>query len=248
MKLSAFFENNPRIAVAFSGGADSSYLLYAAKTAGCDVSAYFVKSQFQPRFELNDALRIAGLLGIQLKVETLDVLSFRDIAGNPEDRCYLCKTQILGRIHKLARADGIGVLCDGTNADDSEYDRPGMRALRELGVISPLRECGITKAEIRALSREAGLPTYDKPPYACLATRVPAGTPISENILEKLEHAEEALMDMGFSDLRVRLLPPSGARIQLPEKQMETAVEKRADILAALRPGFDSIMLDLVSR
>ena len=218
MKLSDFFNKNPRIAIAFSGGVDSSYLLYAAKTAGCDVRAYFIKSQFQPEFELDDAARFADSLSVPLTVGTLDVLSKPDIAQNPPERCYYCKTAILSKLRELSRGDGFNVLCDGTNANDDENDRPGMRALRELGVISPLRDCGLTKAEIRRLSKQAGLTTYDKPSYACLATRIPTGTTITRELLEKIERAEGALSDMGFSDFRVRTLPlPHVAAAQMAD-------------------------------
>jgi len=248
VQLNHFFTKNPRVAVAFSGGVDSSYLLYAAKTAGCNIRAYFIKSQFQPRLELDDAIRVAGRLGIALTVDALNALDDPDVANNPPDRCYHCKTIILCRLRELARTDGFEILCDGTNADDDESDRPGMRALREQGVISPLRDCGLTKAEIRRLSKEAGLFTHDKPSYACLATRIPYGTRITVRMLERIERSEEALFNMGFSDYRVRLVPPDGAKIQLPDNQLETAAAMRSEILSALRPGFKTVVLDLIPR
>jgi len=252
--LEDFFTQNPRFAVAFSGGVDSSYLLYAAKTAGCDVRAYFIKSQFQPEFELDDAKRLADMLGVRLTIRELDILRALDVSRNPEDRCYHCKSAILSALWELARADGISVLCDGSNADDSEGDRPGMRALRELGVKSPLRDSGLTKADIRRLSKQAGLFTHDKPSYACLATRVPSGVEITAELLERIERAENALFGMGFFDFRVRALPPLpgapmfGARLQIPESQWGMAAAKRADILAALKPDFDGVMLDMATR
>jgi len=144
--------------------------------------------------------------------------------------------------------DGFNVLCDGTNADDDESDRPGMRALRELGVVSPLRECGLTKDEIRRLSEQTGLPTYDKPSYACLATRVPTGTQITLRLIERVERAEEILYEMGFSDLRVRLLPTGEARIQVPDDQWQEVALKRDEILSEMRLGFTGIVLDMVGR
>jgi len=246
----------PGIAVAYSGGVDSSYLLYAAKAAGCDVRAYFVKSQFQPEFEYRDAMCFTQALDVPLTVESLDILCDPNVAQNPPDRCYHCKTAILSKIRELAREDGIDVLCDGTNADDDETDRPGMRALREQGVISPLRACGITKAEIRRLSKQAGLFSSDKPSYACLATRVPTGTAITEELLGRIERAENALFDMGFSDFRVRIMGqgrdsdtlPFAARIQMPGDRWDEAAARRGEILEALRKEFDSIMLDLAIR
>ena len=248
MQLQGFFSKNPRIAVAYSGGADSSYLLFAAKDAGCDVRAYFIKSQFQPGFERDDAVRLAESIGVRLTVGTFDALRDPLIAQNAADRCYYCKTAILSKIWELARADGYDILCDGTNADDDESGRPGMRALREKGVVSPLRECGLTKDKIRAMSKQAGLFTHDKPSYSCLATRIPADTRITEEILKKVENAENALFDMGFADLRVRLLPPDGAKLQLPAAQWEAAAARRVEILTALRPWFGDVVLDLAPR
>ena len=244
-KLDDYLKQYPRLAVAFSGGVDSSYLLYCAKAAGCDVRAYFIKSQFQPQFELDDAIGFADSLGVPLTIGTLDALADQNIASNPADRCYHCKNAILGKLWELARADGILVLCDGTNADDDESDRAGMRAILEHGVISPLRDCGLTKSDIRRYSREAGLPTHDKPSYACLATRVPTGTAITMEILEKVERCEDALFQMGFSDFRVRLIPPSTAKLQMIETEWDMAAARRVEIAAALQLYFDSVVLDL---
>ena len=248
MQLQRFFELNPRIAVAYSGGVDSSYLLYAAKAAGCDVQAYLLKSQFQPRFELDDAVDITGDIGVALIVDEFDILNEPEVVKNPPDRCYYCKTKIFGRLWELARKDGYIFLCDGTNADDDESDRPGMRALRELGVLSPLRDSGLSKSEIRRLSEQAGLRTHNKPSYACLATRIPAGTKITSQHLEKIEGTEKALANMGFSDFRVRFLPPNGAKIQVTDNQWDIAATQRKEILTVLKPFFDSIVLDLVCR
>ena len=243
-----YLKQYPQIGVAYSGGVDSSYLLYAAKAAGCDVRAYFIKSQFQPQFELDDAVRLADSIDVPLTVGNVDALCDPNVKENPPDRCYYCKNAILSKIIELAHADGISVLCDGSNADDDETDRPGMRAQREHGVVSPLRECGLTKADIRRLSKDAGLFTHDKPSYACLATRIPTDTAITEEILKKVECAENALFDMGFSDYRARVVPPNGAKLQMPAAQWDSAASRREDIVAALRPYFDSIVLDLTPR
>jgi len=248
LHLKQFFKQNPRIAVAFSGGVDSSYLLYAADEAGCNVHAYFIKSEFQPQFELDEAINFTKSLDIPLTVETFKVLEKPNIAGNPPERCYHCKTIFLEKLWKLARADGFTVLCDGTNADDDESDRPGMRALREQGVLSPLRDCKLGKRKIRALSKKAGLPTHAKPAYACLATRIPTGTEITQELLEKVERAEGALFDMGFSDFRVRLIPPDTAKLQMPEKQWRKAASMRSKIAKALEADFSAIVLDIKPR
>ncbi|MCL2401911.1 MAG: TIGR00268 family protein, partial [Oscillospiraceae bacterium] len=188
---------------------------------------------------------LADQLGVPLTIAQLDALSSPIVVANPADRCYHCKQVVFDKLWELARADGHTVLCDGTNADDDESDRPGMKALRELGVRSPLREFGLIKADIRAQSREAGLFTHDKPSYACLATRIPTGTAIASETLAKIERAEGRLFDLGFTDFRVRLNPPDGARIQLPGNQLDKAIAERTAIAAALGPDFDSVLLDL---
>ena len=132
MTLSRFFRENPRAALGFSGGVDSAYLLYAALTAGAQVKAYYVKSPFQPRFELEDARRLAEELGADWEVLEGDPLADPQVAENPPNRCYFCKRMIFGRIAEAARRDGFSLLLDGTNASDDDGDRPGIRALREL--------------------------------------------------------------------------------------------------------------------
>lgn len=247
MELQDYFKETPKAALAFSGGVDSGYLLYAAKKAGCDVAAYYVRSAFQPAFELADARRLCGELGVELRVLPADVLSCGEIVANRADRCYHCKQRIFRTILSAAERDGYSVLLDGTNASDDAGDRPGMRALEELQVLSPLRLCGLSKADVRRLSGEAGLFTHDKPAYACLATRIPTGTPITQWDLTRVENAEDALRAMGFSDLRVRLLGQA-AKLQLPDDQFPLALEKRTQILAALQPWFSQVLLDLKGR
>ena len=246
-RLSAFFHEHPRAALAFSGGADSAYLLHAARRFGCDVRAYCAHTAFQPAFELADAQRLARELGAQMTVVPLDILALDTVRANPADRCYHCKRAMFGQMLRAAKADGYDLMIDGTNASDDASDRPGMRALRELCVRSPLREAGLTKAQVRALSHEAGLFTWDKPAYACLATRVPAGVAIEAEALARVERAEDALRAMGFSDLRVRLYG-SAARIQLPAAQLERAAAQRTQILSALDGVFDAVLLDLKAR
>ena len=249
MQLQDYFNKHSKIAVAFSGGVDSSYLLYAAKAAGCDVHAYYANSQFQPQFELDDAKRLAEMIGVPLTVKALDVLNTSGIvAQNTSERCYYCKTAIMTQLSALARNDGFECICDGSNADDDSSDRPGMRATSELGIESPLRSCGLTKAEIRRLSKEAGLFTHDKPAYACLATRIPNGTVITQELISMIERAENALFAMGFSDFRVRLTPPKTAKIQLPEAQWGKAASLRSEIFDLLHNDFDSVTLDLDTR
>lgn len=245
--LLRFFNAHPRFALAFSGGVDSAYLLWAAANAGAQVQPYYVRTQFQPEFEFEDAKRLCDQIRIPLRVIETDVLAVEDVRRNPENRCYFCKRALFSLILNAAQADGYSLVADGTNASDDASDRPGMRALRELEVRSPLRESGLTKPEIRALSREAGLFTWDKPAYACLATRIPSGTPIDSETLERVDRAETALRAMGFSDLRVRVYA-NAARIQLPEAQLARAIEQREAILNALKGDFPAVLLDLKAR
>ncbi len=247
MDLETFFRENSRVALAFSGGTDSAYLLYAAVQAGAQVWPCYVKTAFQPAFELADARRLAAELGVELAIVELDVLAAPEVAANPPERCYHCKRAIFTALQERAEAEGYSLLIDGTNASDDAGDRPGMRALGELSVRSPLRECGLSKAEIRRLSKEAGLFTWDKPAYACLATRIPAGRPITAELLERVERAEAALHALGFRDFRVRLLGQA-ARIQLPLEQMATALERREELMKLLAPDFDGVLLDLSGR
>lgn len=244
MTVKDFFRQTPRAAAAFSGGTDSALLLYLAKQNGCDVHAYYVRTVFQPEFELEDARRLAGELNIPMTVVELDILAVPEAAANGADRCYHCKRAIFTTLQEAAAEDGYTVLLDGTNASDDAGDRPGMRALRELGVRSPLRECGITKAEVRRLSREAGLFTWDKPAYACLATRIPTGTAIRADRLRSVEQAEMQMSEMGFRDFRVRMYRDA-ARIQVRAEQLALALEKRKEITERLGGLFDGVLLDL---
>lgn len=247
MTLEEFFARNPRPALAFSGGVDSAYLLYAAHRAGAEVRAYYVSSAFQPQFELEDAKRLAGSLSVPLTVLSVDILSNRTVTANPSDRCYHCKKAIFSAILAAAEADGHTPVLDGTNASDQVSDRPGMRALRELGVRSPLRECGLTKPEVRRLSREAGLFTWDKPAYACLATRIPTGTAITRADLARTERAERFLAGLGFTDFRVRMLGDA-AKLQLPASQLSALLAQRETILRELKKDYSDVLLDLEVR
>ena len=247
MTLLAFFKENPKAALGFSGGVDSSYLLYAGVQAGADIHPYYIKTAFQPQFELDDAERLCAQLGVPLTVLELDVLKNEAVTANPPDRCYHCKTALFGALSARALADGYTLLLDGTNASDDAGDRPGMRALKELHVCSPLRECGLTKAEIRRLSREAGLFIWDKPAYACLATRIPSGDAITAEKLLATERAEAFLFSLGLTDFRVRNYR-GAARLQFPEAQLNAVLAHRAEILQELKKDYPAVLLDLEVR
>lgn len=247
MDLQQFFREHPKAALAFSGGVDSAYLLYAAVQNGARVRAYYVKTEFQPQFELDDALRLARELGADMKVLHLQALAEEKVAENPADRCYYCKRRLFSAIQTAAAEDGFDWILDGTNASDRVDDRPGMKALREMGVRSPLREAGLTKEQIRRLSKEAGLFTHDKPAYACLATRIPSGQRITGALLERTEQGEEYLKKLGFTDFRIRLMG-NAARIQIPGSQLEKLLTHRQEILRELKNDYDAVLLDMEVR
>lgn len=247
MQLQQFFAGHPRAAIAFSGGVDSAYLLYAAVHSGAEVCAYYVKSAFQPEFELQDAKRLARQLGVPLRILPVDILKNQIVCSNPDNRCYFCKKEIFTAIAGAARQDGFSLLLDGTNASDDVQDRPGMRALQELSVRSPLRECGLTKPEIRELSRKADLFTWNKPAYACLATRIPTGTEVTAQRLAATQTAEDFLLQLGFSDFRVRLLGED-AKLQVRAEQLPLLLTHREEIVAKLKTLYAHVLLDLEVR
>ena len=247
MDLREFFAQHPRVALAFSGGADSSYLLWAGLQWAGKLGVYYVKSPFQPEFEYRDALRLAGELGAEVTVIPADPLCDPRVAANPSNRCYYCKKLIMAEIKDAAKRDGFELVIDGTNASDDIADRPGYKALGEEGVLSPLRLCGITKAQLRELSRAAGLFTWDKPAYACLATRVPTGETITAEKLQRIEKSEDALFKMGFTDFRVRT-KDGAAKLQFIAAQHEMAAQRLDEIRAALAPYYSEVSLDPTPR
>ena len=247
MEIAAFFQQYPHLAIAFSGGVDSAVLLALARKHGARVKAYYVKSQFQPLFELEDARQVARQLQVELKVIEADVLSVPAIAANPPDRCYYCKRHIFSLIAAHAARDGFTAIADGTNASDDVASRPGFRALQELQVLSPLRACGITKAQIRHLAQQAGLPLADKPAYACLATRIPTGNPISAPVLALTERSEARMRALGFRNFRVRYLG-GDAKLELSRSDFSVFYRRRDALYAALSEDYRHIYLDLKER
>ena len=242
MTLQEFFAQHLEAAVAFSGGVDSAWLLHEAARYARRCTAYFVNTPFQPAFELADAQATARQIGAELRVLEADILSVPEVAANPPDRCYHCKKFLFAAIAEAAAEDGYRVLLDGTNASDDAADRPGMRALRELQVLSPLRLCGVTKAQVREKAKAAGLGVWDKPSYACLATRIPSGAAIQPEGLRRVERGEAALMDMGFADFRLRLR--EGGLLQVTASQHALARARWGEITQRLGADFPQLKLD----
>ena len=246
IRLRAILEVLGSVAVAYSGGTDSAFVLAVARDAlGDRALALTADSPSVPRVELEAARAIAAGLGVQhviLPTAELDDPAYR---ANTPDRCYFCKSHYLDELLAYALAHGCAALVDGANADDLGDYRPGQKAARERGVRSPLQEVGLTKAEIRALARARGLPNWDKPAAACLASRIPYGTPVTSEVLSQIERAEEHLHRLGFRQVRVRH-HGAVARIEVESAELARAVELRADIVAALREaGFTYVTLDL---
>jgi uncharacterized protein len=204
--LRARIAGSGRMAIAFSGGVDSTFLLQVAHEAlGDGAIAITARMPALPEHELGQARRFCEERGIHQVLVDVDLLSIPGFRENPPDRCYICKRGIFNQLLQVARAEGCPIVADGSNADDAADYRPGTRALREMDVASPLQEAGLTKAEIRALSREMGLPTWDKPSAACLASRFAYGEEISREGLARVETAEDFLHECGFKQVRVRV-------------------------------------------
>lgn len=202
--LIRFIISTKSAAVAFSGGVDSSFLCHAAAAAlGKNAVAITIVSPMLPQSEIDWAKRIAALTGIKHILVNEDHID-EEVAANPRDRCYYCKKIEFGKIIDTAREYNAEVVFDGSNMDDLNDYRPGLRALAELKVCSPLREAGLNKAEIRELSKRFALPTWDKPAFACLASRIPYGERIDREKLSRIEKAEDFLRAEGFVQFRVR--------------------------------------------
>lgn len=236
-----------KVVVAFSGGVDSTLLLYAAVDAlGIEhVLAIAAAGDLYPQVELCATRLLAGGMGVELleinPIE-LNAPAFRD---NPSDRCYHCKKAIFGQMQEIAEARGYMAVLDGSNFDDLNDYRPGHKASRELGIISPLQEARLTKAEIRELSRELGLPTWNKPSFACLASRIPYGSAVDSLKLRQVEQAEELLRSLGFKQYRVRH-HGSLARLEVLTEDMVMLLQLRDRVTSELqRLGFTYVAMDL---
>lgn len=236
------------VAVALSGGVDSSLLLRVCHDVlGDRVVAFTARAEIFPEFELREAQQLAESLCVRQIVLDVNALEIEAIRTNPPDRCYHCKKHIFTRFREAARDLGIGNVADGANADDADDFRPGAQAARELNVRSPLKETGLSKAEIRQLSRHLGLPTWDKPSYACFASRFPYGQVITREALKKVAEAEAFLRGLGLRQCRVRHHGPV-ARIEAPPDEIPRLAEPqtRARITTRLKEiGYTYVALDL---
>jgi uncharacterized protein len=234
--------------VALSGGADSALVVALARRAlGSRVEAAMGVSAAYPAEELASARSVCALLDVRLHEVPTGQLEDADFLRNDGQRCFHCRDDLYGVLAPLAAARGLAAICDGTNVDDLGEHRPGLRAARQAGVISPLAGAGITKAEVRSASRALGLPTWDKPQQACLSSRIPRGTPITMGALHRVEQAERWLRQQGFRQLRVRE-HGDVARLELPEEDIARLAEEplRGRCVAALRGlGYAFVSLDL---
>lgn len=247
--LKRILEGYGKVAVAFSGGVDSSFLLaVAVKALGSqNVLAVTVASPLAPRFEMRNAQWFCEDMGARQLLVKADPLADAAVRDNHEDRCYHCKKGIFGLAIEAAKAEGFDVLADGTNADDASDYRPGAKALAELGVASPLREAQMTKHDIRELSHQMGLVIWDDPSCACLATRIPYGTALDVDTLRRIDEAEDYLRKLDFEEVRVRA-HGDVARIEVGRTQIARLAEPatRMDVTAALKGmGFKYICVDL---
>ena len=246
--LKAYLKDLGSVAVAFSSGVDSTFLLKVAKEAlGDNVIAVTAKSCSFPQRELKEAVAFCEKEGIRHFICESEELEIEGFAQNPKNRCYLCKKELFEKIQKIAKEQGINALVEGSNLDDNGDYRPGLVAVAELGVKSPLRACNLSKADIRAISKYLNLPTWEKQSFACLSSRFVYGETITEEKLGMVDKAEQLLLDMGFHQVRVRIHDKM-ARIEVTPQEIEKIIkeENRERIVSELKKyGFTYISLDL---
>ena len=245
-KLKESLKSLGSVAVAFSSGADSAFLLKTAFDAlGDNAAAITAKSRSFANRELEESKAFCKKYGIRQIIVETDELEIEGFRKNPPNRCYICKKNIFEKILEAAAQNGLKNVAEGSNTDDDGDYRPGMKALKELGILSPLKAARLSKSEIRALSKELGLPTWDKPSFACLASRFAYGEEITKEKLQIVEKAEQLLFDLGFKQLRVRL-HSNIARIEVLPQDFEKVISNRGKICAELKKlGLTYTTLDL---
>ena len=248
-KLTKIVQELKSVAVAFSSGVDSTFLLKTAHDVlGDRTLAVTVRACLFPNREFDEAVQFAKTADIEHITVDVDAFGIAGFSQNPADRCYLCKTALFLQIRRAAEERGISHVIEGSNADDSGDYRPGLQAIAELGILSPLRESGLTKQEIRQLSREQGLPTWNKQSLACLASRIPYGEEITKERLAMIDMAEQYLLDAGFNQVRVRF-HGNLARIETDEAGWQRLLNQslREDIHRRFKElGFAYIAMDLL--
>lgn len=245
--LKEYLNSLESVAVAFSGGVDSTFLLKVAHdTLGDNAVAVTARSCSFPERELNEAIVFCKSEGIKHYIVDSEELDIEGFSENPPNRCYLCKKELFEKIIKLAQKENLKNIVEGSNLDDNGDYRPGLQAVSELGIKSPLRVAELNKEEIRSLSKELGLPTWNKQSFACLSSRFVYGETISRDKLSMVDKAEQLLLDLGFHQVRVRI-HNSVARIEIEPAEFGKLIENRLEISEKLKSyGFQYVTLDLL--
>lgn len=247
-ELHALLTAHAPLMVAYSGGVDSTCLLAVAHAVlGDRAVGVIADSPSLPRAALNDALRVAKSLGARVEVIETSELEDPDYASNPLNRCYFCKAELFRTMDAMAKVRGFAAIAYGENADDPAHLRPGSQAAAEFSVIAPLKQAGLTKADVRALSVQLGLPTADAPAQPCLSSRIPHGTPVTKETLAYVERGEAAVKALGFRVFRVRYVDgnPPGARMLAGREELAVALARSEEIHAALQSaGFGTVHVD----